>query len=76
MPAEVKGLFVLMKAEGFVEYKVRADMLHAYSQAAVNLYGLITTEELIDIINRQNEEGTNKEELLLAQRPHLDVNAY
>lgn len=76
MPVEVRKLFGLMKTEGFVEHKMRADMLHAYSQAAVNLYGLITPEELVDIINRQNEVETDMEELLLAQRPHLDINAY
>ena len=76
MPIEVKCLFGLMKTEGFVEYKVHADMLHAYSQAAVNLYGLITPEELVDIINRQNEKSIDKEELFSALRPHLDANAY
>lgn len=76
MPVEVKCLFKLIEADGFAEFKARADMLHAYSQAAVNLYGMITLEELIDIINRQIEDKTDKAELLLAQRPHLDVNAY
>lgn len=76
MPVEVKCLFGLMKTEGFVEYKVRADMLHSYSQAAVNLYGLIRTDELLEIFNRQNEKSADKEELLFALRPHLDANAY
>lgn len=76
MPVEVKCLFGLMRTEGFVELKVRADILHAYSQAAVNLYGLIRTDELLEIFNRQNEKDADKAELLFALRPHLDTNAY
>lgn len=66
MPAEIKSLFFMICSE-WDEQNVRSDLLRTYSQAAVNLYGVISQEELIDIINRQVEEKTNFRELFLSQ---------
>lgn len=66
MPAEIKSLFFMICSE-WDEQNARSDLLRTYSQAAVNLYGVISQEELIDIINRQVEEKTNFRELFLSQ---------
>ena len=66
MPVEIKNLFFTICSE-WDEQNVRSDLLRTYSQAAVNLYGVISQEELIDIINRQIEEKTNFRELFLSQ---------
>lgn len=66
MPVEIKDLFFLICSE-WDEQNVRSDLLCAYSQAAVNLYGVISQEELVDIINRQIEGKTNFKELFLSQ---------
>lgn len=75
MPVEVKELLSAMKKEGFYERRVRADLLFAYSEAAANLYGIISQEELVDIINRQVEKKTDIGELLLSQTRHLEFDA-
>lgn len=75
MPVEIKSLLAEMERDGFPARKAQADMLHAYTQAAVNLYGLIEAEELVDIINRQNEKKIDYGELLLSQLPHLELDA-
>ena len=36
-----------------------ADLIHQYAQAAVNLYGVISQEELVEIFNAQNEQQTD-----------------
>ena len=66
MPAEIKNLFFTICSEENAQ-NARSDLLRAYSRAAVNLYGAITQEELVDIINRQIEEKTNFKELFLSQ---------
>lgn len=75
MPLEIKRLLSTMKEDGFHERKTRADLLFAYSQAAVNLYGVIDQKELVEIINRQVEKKTDIDELLQSQMRHLDINA-
>lgn len=75
MPIEIKEILSTMKKDGFYERKVRSDLLFAYSQAAANLYGVISQEELVDIINRQVEIKTDLSELLLSQTRHLKLDA-
>lgn len=48
--------------------KVR-DLLHDYACAAVNLYGVIPLEDLVEIFNEQTEYETNVEELYIMLLP-------
>ena len=66
MPVEIRNIFFAICSEGDAQ-KERSDLLRTYSQAAVNLYGVIAQEELVDIINRQIEVKTNFKELFLSQ---------
>ena len=43
--------------------------LDTYARAAVNLYGIISRDELVSIFNRQNEDQTNKEEVYVLLLP-------
>jgi len=44
-------------------------LLDAYAKAAVNLYGVIQVDELVEIINCQNEEQTSKDEVFMLLLP-------
>ena len=48
-----------MVKEGFSKVKEFADLIHQYAQAAVNLYGVISQEELVEIFNSQNKQQTD-----------------
>lgn len=41
----------------------RADLLNDYANAAVNLYGVISFDEFIELFNRQNEKKTDADEM-------------
>lgn len=59
VPDEVKQTYDRLMREGFSQTKDFADLVHRYAQAAVNLYGVISQEELVRIFNTQNEWQTN-----------------
>ena len=43
--------------------------LHSYAMAAVNLYGIISRDDLVDIFNEQNVDRTSKEEIYILLLP-------
>lgn len=43
--------------------------LDSYAKAAVNLYGIISRDEFVDIFNKQNVDQTNSEELYILLLP-------
>ena len=59
IPDEIKQIYDRLMSEGFSQIKDFADLVHQYAQAAVNLYGVISQEELVRIFNTQNEDQTN-----------------
>ncbi len=44
-------------------------LLDSYVSAAVNLYGVISRDEFVDIFNKQNAERTNSEEIYILLLP-------
>jgi len=44
-------------------------LLDSYARAAVNLYGIISRDDLIDIFNKQNVEQTSREEIYILLLP-------
>lgn len=44
-------------------------LLDSYAKAAVNLYGIISRDDLIDIFNKQNVDQTSSEELYILLLP-------
>ncbi|HBC31409.1 MAG TPA: hypothetical protein DC024_09250 [Clostridiales bacterium] len=44
-------------------------VLDSYAQAAVNLYGIISRKELVDIFNKQNIDQTTEEEVYILLLP-------
>lgn len=59
VPDEIKKIYHELIKSGFSEVKEFADLVHQYAQAAVNLYGIIHQEELVEIFNAQNEHQTD-----------------
>lgn len=45
------------------------DLLDLYAKAAVNLYGVISQEDLVEIFNKQNTDQTNVEEIYIMLLP-------
>lgn len=43
--------------------------LDSYAKAAVNLYGMISREDLVEIFNKQNSDQTNSEEVYILLLP-------
>ena len=58
IPDEIKEIYDDLIKSGFADVKEFADLIHQYAQAAVNLYGAISQEELIEIFNSQNVQQT------------------
>ncbi|KPU44462.1 hypothetical protein OXPF_19560 [Oxobacter pfennigii] len=44
-------------------------LLDSYARAAVNLYGIISRHDFVDIFNKQNAEETNEEEIYVLLLP-------
>ena len=63
IPEEIKALYKKVMDGGFAKIKERSDLIHSYAEAAVNLYGIIPQEELLEIFNSQNEEKTDIDEM-------------
>lgn len=64
VPDDVRAASLSMIENGLPEKRKRYWLLHRYALAAVNLYGLIPSDELIDIFNSQNAKKTDDEEVI------------
>lgn len=64
IPIEVRDKCMSLINGGLSEKRKRCWALHRYALAAVNLYGMISTYELIDIFNRQNARKVGADELI------------
>lgn len=71
VPAEVRAAYQALAAEGFCACKERADLIHAYAMAAVNLYGVIRQEDLIRIFNNQNGKKLTEDEMFPVLIRHI-----
>lgn len=71
VPEEVRAAYREIVAEGFYAQKERADLIHAYAMAAVNLYGVISQEDLIRIFNSQNGKSLTGDEMFPALIRHI-----
>ena len=71
VPEEVRAAYQELAAEGFCTQKERADLIHAYAMAAVNLYGVIRQEDLIRIFNCQNGKKLTEDEMFPVLIRHI-----
>ena len=74
VPEEIKALYNRLAEKGLPWVKEFADLIHNYANAAVNLYGAVTQDELVEIINSQNGDITDIDLnfAVLAKRIHFD----
>ncbi len=63
VPTEIKNVYQDIVKQGFLAEKERANLLNNYAIAAVNLYGVITQEDFVDIFNKQNPHKTTIDEM-------------
>lgn len=75
IPNEIKSIYTELMKNGFGKVKDRADLIHNYAQAAVNLYGIITQDEFVEIFNLQNDEKTDIEEIFHVFLKHIYLNS-
>lgn len=59
VPKEVKTVFKRIIKDGFIKERNRVQLINAYAMAAVNLYGVISIEDIIDLFNKQNTPKTD-----------------
>ena len=74
IPDEIKKTYDELIKSGFSDVKEFADLIHQYAQAAVNLYGVISQEELVEIFNSQNEQKTNIDANFNVYMKHIYLN--
>lgn len=70
-PEEIRRLCHELLKDGFRARKERGDLVHAYASAAVNLYGVISQDDLISIFNSQNGKKLTEEELFSVLIRHI-----
>lgn len=64
MPDEVKNTFKQVNTDEFQQARSRQSLVLEYIEALTNLYGVYTTDKLLEIFNTQNEsEPLNLQEL-------------
>lgn len=64
VPDEIKEVCRSLEEEGELALIGKGISLNEYAQAAVNLYGIIPLDELVEIYNGQNESQTDIDELV------------
>ncbi|WP_338554054.1 SEC-C metal-binding domain-containing protein [Paenibacillus sp. KS-LC4] len=62
MPEEVKASYQKLDLKSFNQERTVSQLVLRYSEAASNLYGIISVQKLIEIINDQNEGSLTKEQ--------------
>ncbi len=75
IPDEIKEIYDKLMKSDFSEVKEFADLIHQYAQAAVNLYGAISQEELVEIFNSQNEHPTSIDANFSVYMKHIFLDA-
>ena len=75
VPDEIKEIYRQTISDDFLHAKALADLIHQYAQAAVNLYGAISQEELVRIFNTQNKLQTNIDTNFAVFRRHIGLDA-
>ena len=73
VPEDVRSVYRELAADGFCRQKERADLIHAYAMAAVNLYGVIPLDDLIQIFNSQNGKMLDEKELFPVLIRHIPL---
>lgn len=68
IPQEIQQTFRELEKAGFPAEKEHDILLCDYANAAVNLYGVITQADFVDIFNRQNNCKTDLETMLTTLR--------
>ena len=63
VPAQIRQMFINLDREGFSAEKDFTDLLNDYAIAAVNMYGVITQDDFVELFNSQNDRKTNIDEM-------------
>lgn len=63
VPDEIRKSCEEVIADGFLEYAAQNDLVYQYIDAAVNLYGVILFDDLVDIIVKHEAVSFSTEEL-------------
>lgn len=71
VPEEVRAAYLELASGGFCAWKERADLIHAYAMAAINLYGVIPQGDLIRIFNSQNRKKLTEDEMFPVLIRHI-----
>ena len=76
VPAEIRQVFSQLEEEGFPADKEFSDLLNEYALAAVNLYGVITQDDFVELFNSQNDRKTDIDEMFetLTRFVYMDDN--
>lgn len=75
VPTEIKNNFNTLVANGFIERKKRSDLIHDYATAAINLYGVISQEDFVNLFNSQNKKKTDIDEVFQTLLPHIIIDS-
>lgn len=75
MPTEIRALCSDLFTDGLLEQKKRYDLFHQFIEASINLYGIISQDEFIDLFNHYNKESTTVDELFPCMIRHIAVDA-
>ncbi|MFI3254698.1 MAG: hypothetical protein R3Y63_10230 [Eubacteriales bacterium] len=63
VPDEVVEVYGQINQEAFLVQKKKIDLIYAYAVASVNLYGVISLQQLTEIFNEHNDKTTTSEEI-------------
>lgn len=63
VPREIRHMYEELEKDGFPERKERCDLLNDFACAAINLYGVISQDDFVEIFNGYNDQNTDVDEL-------------
>jgi hypothetical protein len=75
VPQEIRRVFKDMVQNGTADLIERSILIDGYACAAVNLYGIISLDELAELFNQQNAEITTADELFSVLIQNIDENS-
>lgn len=71
IPCEIKDNFNNLVASQFIDKKKRSDLINDYASATVNLYGVISQNDFVELFNSQNKKKTDVDEVFQTLMPHV-----
>lgn len=75
IPEEIKSIYRELKKSGFLQAKEFSDLINNYAKAAVNLYGIISQDEFVEIFNSQNKYKVDIDTIFSVFIKHIYLDA-